>query len=72
VISRKRENNKDHAKEIVEIMKANVNIRKETFEQKHVSPQLHRTEMFHLSMAKIAKRSPSRDQAMGLDSEAEK
>jgi hypothetical protein len=63
VISRKRKNNDDSAKEIVEIMKANANFRKEKFEQKHVVPQFDETEMFCWSMGKIAKRLPSIDQA---------
>jgi hypothetical protein len=63
VISRKRKNNDDSAKKIVEIMKANANFRKEKFEQKHAIPQFDETDMFYLSMAKIAKRLPSTDQA---------
>jgi hypothetical protein len=55
VISRKRKNNDDSAKEIVEIMKANANFRKEKFEQKHAVPQFDETEMFYLSRAKIFK-----------------
>jgi hypothetical protein len=56
-------NNADSAKEIVGIMKANANFRREKFEQKHAVPQSDEREMFYLSMAKIVKRLPSTDQA---------
>jgi hypothetical protein len=62
VISRKRKNNDDSAKEIVEIMKANAIFRKYKFEQKHAVSQLDETETFCLRMAKIANRLPSTDQ----------